>query len=185
MKTSLIFENKNMPIDDKQLDDLLRDVSVPQNLKADLLEIPDREHETVVTPNRSRVRTAMLGTILAIAATIFVFLYIAPSEVAKVDPLADDADEIAMLLDEMQRNQDAIDEIMNVQDLAIGETTPINTAPLLDPDEVLASALSMSWQSSIDQGASVESMKKDLELVVTKYPNTRGAQRARELLQIN
>ena len=111
-----------MPIDDEQLDDLLRDVSVPQNLKADLLEIPDRERATVVVaPVVSRVRTAMIGTILAIAATIFVFLYIAPSEVAKVDPQADDADEIAMLLDNMQRNQDAIDEILNAQDFAISE----------------------------------------------------------------
>ena len=175
-----------MPIDDEQLDDLLRDVSVPQNLKADLLEIPDRERATVVVaPVVSRVRTAMIGTILAIAATIFVFLYIAPSEVAKVDPQVDDADEIAMLLDEMQRNQDAIDEILNAQDFAISEAASIDTAPFLDPDEVLASALSMSWQSSIEQGASVESVQKELELVVTKYPNTRGAQRARELLQIN
>ena len=66
MKTSLIFENKNMPIDDKQLDDLLRDVSVPQNLKADLLEIPDRERETVVTPNPVSYTHLTLPTIYSV-----------------------------------------------------------------------------------------------------------------------
>ena len=174
-----------MPIDDEQLDDMLRDVSVPQDLKVKLLEIPDRDPGAVVASDSSHMRTTIVGTMLAIAALILVFLYIEPSQLAKVESQSDDADAIAMLVDDMQRNRDAIDEILNAQDFANSEATSIDTSPLLDPDEVLASALSMSWQSSIEQGASVESVQKELELVVTKYPNTRGAQRARELLQIN
>ena len=43
----------------------------------------------------------------------------------------------------------------------------------------------MSWQSSLDQGASLESVEEELEYVVATYPNTQGAMQARQILQIN
>jgi len=174
-----------MPIDDEQLDDLLRDVSVPRDLKATLLEIPDREPEAPFVSKHTHVRSAIVGTLLAIAATILIFLYVVPSKVANVESQVDDDAMIAMLSTEMQENQDMIDEIGKALDLAVGERASVNAAPLLDPDETLALALSMSWQSSIEQGASVESVQDELESVVARYPNTQGAQRARELLTIN
>ena len=174
-----------MPIDDEQLDDMLRDVSVPQDLKAKLLEIPDRDSEAVVASDSSHMRTTIVGTMMAIAALILVFLYIEPSQVAKVEPQADNAEAIAMLVEDMQRNQESIDEILNAQTDAIEGRALANTSPVFDPDETLALALSMSWQASLERGASVEVVKDELEFVVTQYPNTNGAQRARELLQIN
>ena len=174
-----------MPIDDKQLDDLLRDISVPSDLKAALLEIPYRNSEAKSVPLRSKSFATMLGTIAAIAATVLVFLYVAPQQVANVEPVADDSETVAMLLAELEQNTKAMNEVLKIQAMANQPAESLSTEPIYDPNETVALALSMSWQSSLDQGASFDLVKGELENVVANYPNTRGAEQARQILQIN
>lgn len=173
-----------MPIDDEQLDDLLRDISVPADLKATLLEIPDRDSEAISVPLRSKSYAAMLGTIAAIAATVLVFLYMGPTRVAKV-PVPDDSVTVEMLLAQLEQNQEAMKKVAEIQEMANQETQSFDTDPIYDPNETVALALSMAWQSSLDQGASFDSVKGELESLVASYPGTRGAEQARQILQIN
>lgn len=181
-----------MPLDDEQLDELLRDVSVPRDLKAKLLEIPNHESEatsfpprSIAGPLRSKSYTAMLGTIAAIAATVLVVLYIAPSQVAEIESNVDESETVEMLLAELEQNQKSMNELLRFQEMANEQTHSLSIEPIYDPDETVALALSMSWQSSLDQGASLESVEEELEYVVATYPNTQGAMQARQILQIN
>jgi len=107
-----------MPIDDEQLDELLRDVSVPHDLKASLLQIPDQELNVIHEDSRPRSgsRMAIAGLLAAIAATVLVFMYIPKTPIA--NHIDDDHSASAeRLLAQMQRNVDAMAEIQQTAEL--------------------------------------------------------------------
>lgn len=172
-----------MTLDDKQLDDLLRQIDVPSGLKASLLTIPDRDVEVDVSPT-SKSWTAILGTVAALAASVVLYFSLPPGfGLAPSNPDLASADEIAILLAELEQNQatlDAIRELQNTQP----EIEP-DVEPIFDAKESIAMALSLSWQSAIDRGASLDSVRDELQDVVDRYPETAGARRAQGLLQIN
>jgi len=171
-----------MTLDDEQLDYLLRNVEVPGDLKASLLEIPDRDVVTVEALPPSKSWSVLLGTVTALAASVVLCFSIAPM-VPKDGGLIADSDEIAILLAEMQQNNESIDSILQLQQS--NSRLELSTDPIFDSQETIASVLSLSWQASIDQGASLNSVRDELQDVVDRYPDTNGAIRAQRLLQLN
>ncbi|QEG23201.1 hypothetical protein [Mariniblastus fucicola] len=174
-----------MTLNDEQLDEMLRDVSVPDDLQAKLLQIPSEASDQPVVERASRSYSTLLGTLAVIAATVLLFVYFAPSNVAKSNSDVRDAEAVALLLADLQRNLDSMDEILKAQEIATQQNYSLSIEPVFEPDETVALAKSMSWQSALDKGASFDSVKKELESIVAFYPDTRGAQKARDLLQLN
>jgi hypothetical protein len=175
-----------MTLDDEQLDELLRKIEVPSGLKASLLTIPERDLEANEKPFQAKSWTAMLGTLAALAASIVLYFVITSTSPPKDNAIAlADAskNEVAMLLAEMEQTNESIDAILRWREIPRNEE-PSNE-PIFDAKESVATALSLSWQAAIDRGASLESVREDLQYVVDKYPETAGAQRAQVLLQIN
>ena len=172
-----------MTLEDEKLDELLRDVDVPRDLKASLLKIPGREVEVVAAKPESKSWATLIGTIAAIAASVVLYFSIQPEPAPFGVSLATNESEIAMLIAEMEQNNQSINSILEMQDS--GFSREISTDPIFDSKESIASALSLSWQVAVDQGASLDSVRSELQYVVDVYPDTAGAQRARGLLQIN
>ena len=172
-----------MPIDDEQLDELLRDVSVPRDLKASLLQIPGQDLSLSKVESRSRSRLAIVGALAAIAAMIIVFLNLPTTDVAVNN--IEDGEAIESLLAQMQENLDTMDQVCVEFQTEFPRSAVLDVEPALNMEESLSLAMSVSWQSAVDRGASVESVKSELEYVINTYPNTLGAQQARNILQPN
>ena len=150
-----------MPLDDQQLDDLLREIEVPSDLKAKLREIPDRSVDPGSSTMRSKSYSAMIGTIVAIAASVLLLLNFTNLPVAKVDVAQTDeelaATELAATeLADIQNALDSMDKVLEAQELRRSGEGFFETTPIFDTNETLALALGLSWQSSIDLGANIE-----------------------------
>lgn len=189
-----------MPIDDEQLDALLRDVRVPRGLQQSLQRIPSQTPEVagntevagnVEVAGNAKPRNplaAWAGACTAIAAAVSVLIYFAPVPVAIRDNLNlgnTNRKSVEALLAQMEHNLDEINQIQIAQDLDSKRDARWKTAPAVDLRESVAMAMSLSWESSLDFGTSTESIEAELEYVIDKFPETRGAQRARRLLQSN
>jgi len=79
----------------------------------------------------------------------------------------------------------AMEKICDAQDLELARLDASVKVPAVDLKEALSLAMSVSWQSAVDQGAKIESVKSELEYVINTYPNTAGAQQAQDILQAN
>jgi len=176
-----------MPIDDKQLDGLLRDVSVPSDLKASLLQIPDQELQLACEESapRSRTRLAVAGLLAAIAASVLIFVYLPATRVTDQIPVQDNSEAAELLLARMERNLEAMSEIQQIADLDFAVQQTVDVAPVVNLEESIALAMSLSWKSSLDRGLSIEAVKPELEYVIDTFPGTRGADHAKSILQIN
>ncbi len=180
-----------MPIDDEQLDDLLRDVSVPHDLKATLLQIPDRESEAVSVARRSNSGFAFLGLLAAIAAAVLLFVNLpsAPLDVDENVSVAisdeEEIEELEGLLAQLEEERYSIELLAKAQELERSRLELLKEGPHLELKESLALAMSLSWESSLDRGASIESVRSELEYVASTFPGTRGAEIARNILQTN
>lgn len=174
-----------MPIDDEQLDELLRDVSVPDDLKTSLLQIPDQELNVVHEDSRprARYRLAIAGLLAAIAATACIFLYLPKTPVA--NHINDHSASAELLLAQMQRNVDAMAEIQQAAELEFSSEHVVEVEPIANFKESVALAMSLSWKASLDRGASIEFVKPELEYIINTFPGTRGADEARTILRIN
>jgi len=172
-----------MPIDDEQLDDLLRDARVPTGLKSRLLEIPDEQAELLREVRGSKSRLAIVGALAAIAATVLVILNLPSADVANVQDV--DKETAEQLLARMEQDLKAMEKICDAQDLELARLDASVKVPAVDLKEALSLAMSVSWQSAVDQGAKIESVKSELEYVINTYPNTAGAQQAQDILQAN
>ncbi len=189
-----------MTIEDEKLDELLRDVGVPCDLKASLLQIPGRDCETQLEVRRPISRSRFLAWVAGIAAMLLLFcaLMIAKrgdqgglatksndeeSEVIQKEDM--DFTSMDLVLAKMERNLEDIARIQQLQNVGIpiSDTYPRNGR--VELRESIALAMSLSWKSSLDQGASIASVRPELEYVVNTFPNTRGAAEAQSILQHN
>jgi hypothetical protein len=180
-----------MPIEDEQLDDLLRDVSVPHDLKAKLLQIPDREPESLTVARRSNSGITILGLLAAIAASVLVFFNLpaAPVDVDENVSVAisneEEIEGLESLLAQLDEERRSIELLSKARELDRSRLELLNEEPHLKLEESLALAMSLSWESSLDRGASIESVRSELEYVASTFPNTKGAEIARNILQPN
>jgi len=180
-----------MPIDDRQLDELLRDVEVPGDLKANLLKIPDEDSKPerqTVSKSKTKSRFAIVGVIAAIAASVLVIVNLPSGNVAinegTIDPIV--ANQTAeRLLAEMKQDLEAIEEICFTQDVELAMRDALRVEPTVDFKESLSLAMSVPLQSALDQGLAIESIKPELEYVIASFPNTSGARQAQAILQNN
>lgn len=170
-------------MEDEQLDELLRDVSVPNELRASLLSIPDQAN-VVIAPKPSRGKLwASLSVVASIAALVLVFLYSQPSEVTVIEK--QDTETIELLLAEMEQNLESMNLIQQIYEHQQSQRRIQRAEPLLSVDESVALALSIPWKSSLDRGASIETVRTELEYVINTFPGTLGALEAETILQIN
>ena len=186
--TNQKLPNQQMTLDDEQLDDLLRQIEVPSGLKASLRTIPDRTDRNVEVDTfpTSKSWTALLGTVAALAASVVLYLALSPNLTSNPGGVAGGiggSSEIAMLLAEMEQDNESIDTLLQLQETRLSFEP--ESEPIFDSNESVATALSLSWQAAIDRGASVDSVREELQYVVNQFPNTTGAQLAQGLLQIN
>lgn len=172
-----------MPLDDRQLDDLLRDVSVPDDLKAKLQSIPDEQAESVHNVRGTTSRFTIVGVLAAIAATVLVIVNLSAVDVANNQNSNDETAE--QLLGQMKQDLEAIEEICIDQNFEFARKDALRKEPANDLKEALSLAMSVSWQAAVDQGAKIESVKSELEYVINTFPNTAGARQAQNILQTN
>lgn len=174
-----------MTLEDKDLDALLRNVEVPSSLKDSLLEIPDRDSLESNSAPSSKSWSALLGTVAALAASVLIYFAISGEDLVPGggESTVAKSNEIALLVEQMEQNRNSIDSILLLQNSRIDRE--LETDPILDARESVATALSLSWQAAIDQGASFESVQDEVQYVVDQFPGTSGALRAQQLLQIN
>lgn len=178
-----------MPLNDQQLDELLREIEVPSDMKAKLLEIPVESPKSMRAKRRNPV-VAILCAVAAIAATVLVIanLPLVPPAIDQHTSTKDAANEteaVGELLAQMKHDLEAMEEICFEQEIDLARSEALRLEPVVDLQESLALAMSVSWQSALDQGATIESVKPDLEYVIASYPNTAGARQAHNMLQTN
>ena len=193
-----------MKFDDEQLDELLRDIDAPESLKQKLRAIPQSQKNEVKHSQETANGVGWIS-LLAIAASLFllVSLVIMSAKDANIDH-----DPITVLVDinESQTKPDNYDVVSDVdlelkllkmklqsidvmltqqktkrmrQQLAKLKSSQL---PILNSPEQQSIALSMSCQSAIEMGASVETFREELEQIKVQYPGLRGSEIASQLL---
>lgn len=193
-----------MKFDDEQLDEILRDVDVPESLRRQLLEIPE-VHETKLKDSRDTSKGLGWIPMLAIAASLLLLMSLA---ISSLDDANGDRDPISIVKsNDVKRGADEFDVSSDVDfelDLLKTKLQSIDLVlmqmktkrmqrklaqlkrtqlPVLSSSEKQSIVLSMSCQSAIELGASLETVRDELEQVKLQYPNSQGASIAKRLLQ--
>ncbi len=186
------------------IDDLLRDLEIPESLKSDLRAIPD-QCRTELPPTRPK-RWKAAAAIIAVAAAVVMLASVIhqlqsnPDVVQQSDPSprTDPSDEnrIAMELaesDELDQLQLDLErarlqwKIATLRQRAalnskgLPESVEANSATL--SHEKLALVKGLSCQAALDWGAPPESVRFELQSVVDKFDGTQGAAIATQILK--
>ena len=175
-----------MTIEDEQLDELLRAVKSPDGMSKRLSQIPNIESspDHRILRNRKWL-SATIGVAMTIAALVLLFLYVQPSEIAEHSTSDDQSDrEIERLLSEVRDELNTIALLRKVRELENTTRSNPKPRPVLNLEESVAMAMSISWKSSLDHGGSIDNVRPELEYVINSFPGTRGARDAIEILQV-
>ena len=183
--------------DDKKLDALLADIEVPPDLKDQLRRIPqnDVQRSEVVAKDQSLAKRShyngrRLGLLAIAAGLTGIAAYFAwPQPKARIA----DSDQIEILestQNQMQTRWEQIDELFDQVEIErltslVENTRGRQTLALLPDREIQAFVVSMSDQSAVYHGASVESVRADMSRVIAQYPGTHGARIAKQFLSDN
>lgn len=181
-----MLNENNLPIEDQELDSLLKRVDVPTSLKDSLLAIPQLEEEpnAVKAEPVSRSLTTMIGTLAALAASVLIYFSLTNMTVVENANDIAASEEVSELLSKMRENLASMDRIEESAKSSLPLHEHQSTTPILY-DDAVATALSLSWESALEQGASLGSVRSELQFVVDHYPNTSGADLAKRLLVVN
>ena len=193
-------DNPN-PIDDDQLDALLREVHVPADLKSELLSIADDEPAVTKVTTPSRGMHSWHGALAASLAAIALFgtwAYWAVNTsgtsslpngtIAERDSEGDTTSpEAAQLLAEMEALNTEFEMVLAStkldrleQELSEMKSTPTLS---LSRDEVLAITFAIADQTAVELGSSRDEAISDMRQVIERYPNTQGAKIAHEFIK--
>lgn len=182
-------DNQN-PLTDQQLDALLRDVTVPDDLKAELLSIPDQTSITKVTSSTSlQTWHVVLAASLA-AIALFGSWKFWPNNNNTSPLIADTTDhsspEATALLAEMEALESQLDYVLATSELAELESSIAqleSTQPVsLSHDEILSITYAVADQTTVELGSPRDDAIADMYKVIESFPNTRGAKIAREFI---
>lgn len=189
----------NDEITDEQLDALLRDVTMPGDLKQRLLAVTDVE-PAALRREKSRSKGLPWKRVLAAAASLAgialfsLWAFSGGSQRAnpkvatnKTPPKSvETTAEVDQLLAEFKQLSDELDSLqteskLNRIDQLLAEASPRQRS-LLPDEELISTVLAIAEQTPVILGASPESTIKDMEKIVEKWPGTRGAVIAQEFI---
>ena len=176
-------ENK---ITDQQLDDMLRDVQVPADLKDRLLKIPhaaQQDHSVVNLPDvapselpRTRWLPYVLVATLLIIAGVVATQWL-PNNSNTPDVIAKQDDNNDPQTHEALPHQLAVEQSINEQ-LMHG-----SARSYLDPEDVTSMIMALAPEYTVELGGSKTDLESEMALVQEKFPQSRGADLAQQILQ--
>ncbi len=191
-----------MTDNDQQLERLLRNVKVPDDLKASLLKITDKPTQLPRASERNGANNGFamkaVGMIALAASLVLVSLFfINPfgkerSITAKtpfeqlVEPKESEqqkgsAPTAASLLQQMSANSLEFNSSVIQQNIELLETLVAQQKshqPEISQMELASVAMSIANQAGVDYGNNIDSVRKDLRQIMTEYPGTTGADMA-------
>lgn len=186
------------------IDDLLRDLEIPESLKSDLRAIPDECR--IELPRKRPKRWNVAAAIIALAAAIVVLASVIhqlqsnPGVVQKSDPSPrterSDENRIAMELAEPgeldQLQLDLERARLQWKIATLRQRAALNSMDWLKSEEANSASLSheklalvkgLSCQAALDWGAPPESVRFELQSVVDEFDGTQGAAIATQILK--
>ena len=183
-------ENK---ITDHELDDMLRRVQVPADLKDRLLKIPhtvQQDQPRVELPDTASPEpqpTRWLPYVLV--ATLLIIAGIVATQW-----LPDDATNTPNVIATKQNDNnepfthDLTDREPEVQRLVIEQSrieqlTQGSARSYLDPEDVTSMIMALAPEYTVELGGSKTDLKSEMALVQEKFPQSRGADLAQQILQ--
>ena len=183
-------ENK---ITDHELDDMLRRVQVPADLKDRLLKIPhtvQQDQPRVELPDTASPEpqhTRWLPYVLV--ATLLIIAGIVATQW-----LPDDATNTPNVIATKQNDNnepfthDLADREPEVQRLVIEQSriqqlTQGSARSYLDPEDVTSMIMALAPEYTVELGGSKTDLESELVLVRKKFPQSRGADLAQQILQ--
>lgn len=193
-----------MNIDDRQLEEWLREVEVPQDLAERLRSLSDSASQVARPPRWPWFAAA---SVLAVAASIAaIVLFVNRTDSPNAAPLVAEnsnptteatpanvatpnalASETPPSLEEIRAEVEMIDRLLRqrtILDLgdklaALSDRRP---ATSLESNQRASLIVSLSDQAAIDLGASRQSVAQDMARVIERFPNTRGAAVAEQFI---
>ena len=183
-------ENK---ITDHELDDMLRQVQVPADLKDRLLKIPHNAQQGQLrvelpdTASPEPQHTRWLPYVLV--ATLLIIAGIVATQW-----LPDDATNTPNVIATKQNDNnepfthDLADREPEVQRLVIEQSrieqlTQGSARSYLDPEDVTSMIMALAPEYTVELGGSKTDLKSEMALVQEKFPQSRGADLAQQILQ--
>ena len=179
-------------ITDQQLDDILRNVQVPADLKDRLLKIPhtaQQDHSLVNLPDaapselpRTRWQPYVLAATLLIIAGVVATRWLpnnnsnTPDVIAKQDNHEPSTQDLAAR--EAENQQLAIEQLRNEQLLARS-----SALSHLNPEDIASMIMALAPEYTVELGGSKTDLESELALVRKKFPQSRGADLAQQILQ--
>lgn len=202
-----------MSIDDKKIDELLKQVYVPVGLKTRLLSITESE----VTDDSNAVETERSALILfrdrswiiwvtALAAMLLIGFVMWPRNKAASDALISDitkpndmserepktADDSAIVIERWEAQLTEVKSLrlaveINQLDHQISElsTNPSDIVIALSESDLNSLCIALAADSAIASGIDAKLMESDLQLAVDAFPDSLGAKLAQQILSNN
>ena len=177
-------------ITDQQLDNMLRDVQVPVDLKDRLLKIPhttQQDHSLVNLPDaapselpRTRWQPYVLAATLLIIAGVVATRWLPNNNPNTPDIIAtqNDNNEPSQDLAAREAENLTIEQSINEQLLVHG-----SARSYLDPEDVTSMIMALAPEYTVELGGSKTDLESELVLVRKKFPQSRGADLAQQILQ--
>ena len=180
------------PMDDHELERMLREVPIPAKLKENLRRIPDQgSSQSVVKTNHSGRGSAIAWMASLATAAALVFM-LTRTWVRKADENSPKPIETAKHENVQQQIADCLrrmEEINAEMDVAIAESQLASQRSSisgidarLGPPELHSLILAESSRAALQFGLSTEVVKSDLQSIQKRFPNTHGAVIAQNLL---
>ena len=179
-------ENK---ITDQQLDDMLRNVQVPADLKDRLLKIPhtaQQNHSAVNLPDAAPSelpRNRWLSYVLA--ATLLIIAGVVATQWLPNNPNTPEV--IAKQKNNNEPSQDLAAreaENLTIEQSRIEQLLVHGSArSYLDPEDVTSMIMALAPEYTVELGGSQTDLESELALVREKFPQSRGADLAQQILQ--
>ena len=177
---------------DQQLDDILRDVQVPADLKDRLLKIPhtaQQDHTLINLPDaapselpRTRWLPYVLVATLLIIAGVVTTQWLLNNDPNTPDTIAkpNDNNEPSnhdLTAREVQAHQLAIEQSINEQ------LVHSSARSYLNPEDVSSMIMALAPEYTVELGGSKTDLESEMALVQEKFPQSRGADLAQQILQ--
>ena len=180
-------ENK---ITDQQLDDMLRNVQIPADLKDRLLKIPraaQQDHSLVnlsdAAPSelpRTRWQPYVLAATLLIIAGVVATQWLPNNNPNTPDVIAKQNDNNEPFQDLAAREA----ENLTIEQSRIEQLLVHGSArSYLDPEDVTSMIMALAPEYTVELGGSKTDLKSEMALVQEKFPQSRGADLAQQILQ--
>ena len=191
-----------MTLEDRELENLLKEVVIPASLKDTLREIPNRASDVKIDDQKTWRTVVRWSLALAAALLVAISLPFWMGEkwmggekqgqshqgrmAAKSHlPTKFDPDLLIKSLDESEaklRQADAMIRQLQLKQTQNRIMAAHVSSKYVSANERQSFALGSACELAVELGASVDDVRSDLNLLIEKYPNTKGAEMAKTLI---